>query len=85
MTTCSSEAVEVLGVLVDPVFLCKQYVSLSEPVDKVAQSLWRSVNERVDGNFTSETPRPSLVQVLIGEIGLFTHFNVLTRYQSQIF
>jgi len=85
MTTPSSETLEVLGVLVDPAFLCRQHVSLSEPVDKVVQSLWRSVNERVDGDFTSETLHPSLVSVLIGEIGPFTHFNVLTCYQSQIF
>jgi hypothetical protein len=78
MTTHSSESLQVLGVLVDPEFLCQQKVLISDTVDEVVQSLWRAVNERVDEVFTSETPHPSIVQVLLGEIGPFTQFKVLT-------
>lgn len=68
-TTPSTESLEVLGVLVDTTFLCKQNFSVSDPVDEVVQSLWRATSERVDDVLTSEKPEPSIVQVLFGEIG----------------
>ena len=69
MATTPSESLEVLGVLVDTTFLCKQNFSVSDPVDEVVQSLWRATSERVDDVLTSEKPEPSIVQVLFGEIG----------------
>jgi hypothetical protein len=87
MTTPSSGTVQVFGVLVDPAFLCHQNVSSTETVDEAVQSLWKTVNERVDEDSTSETPHPSVLQVVLGEIGPFTHFKVLTcfhGYQRQI-
>ena len=89
MTTLSSdtkEVQEVFGVLLDPSFLCHQTVSSSETVDAAVGKLWKSVNERVDKNSTSEIP-PSIVQVVLGEIGPSTPFKVLTSfhgYQTQI-
>ena len=69
MATSSSESLQVLGVLVDPAFLCKQKFSVSDTVDEVVQSLWRTTSEQVDEVLTSETPDPSIIQVLLGEIG----------------
>jgi hypothetical protein len=80
MTTPSSA--EVFGVLVDPAFLCHQTVSSSETVDQAVQRLWRTVNEQVDEGPTSETPHPSVLQVVLGEIGPFTHFKVLTCFRA---
>lgn len=88
MTTPSSSTVEVFGVLVDPAFLCHHTVSSSETVDTAVQSLWRTVNKRVDENPTyenptSETPpNPSVIQVVLGEIGPFTPFKVLTCFHG---
>jgi hypothetical protein len=84
MTTRSSEPLQVLGVLVDPPFLCKHNILVTETVDEVVDGLWRTLSERIDEVLTSETPQPSHVQVLLGEIGAFPHFKFLTWYQSQI-
>lgn len=71
MTTSSSESLDVLGVLVDTAYLYQQKVLVSTTVDEVVQRLWRTVSERADEATTSETPHPSVVQVLLGEISTF--------------
>ena len=88
MTTPSSGTVQVLGVLVDPAQVVSlQGVSLKQTVHEAIQSLWGTFCERVGKDLTPETTFPSIIQVLIGEIGPFTHFKVLTcflGYQSHI-
>jgi hypothetical protein len=77
MTTPTT--VKVVGVLVDPNFLCQQTVSSSETVDTAVGSLWKTVSE-LDGNPTSEVPQ--LVQVALGEIGPSTPFKILTCFHG---
>lgn len=74
MTTPSSNRLKVIGVLVDPVLLCQQIVSSSETIHATVQSLWKIISERVDGNPTSQPPESPAIQVVLGEIGLFTPF-----------
>ena len=66
MTTPSPSTVEVLGVLVDPVFLCHQTVPSSKTIDATVNSLWRIMKEQVE-NSTSEILKPSVIQVVLGE------------------
>jgi hypothetical protein len=80
MTTPSSDTVKVLGVLVDPAFLCQQTIPSSATVHGTMQSLWTTFNERVHENPTSEISKPSIIQVLLREIGPFTPFKVLTLF-----
>ena len=37
----------------------------SETVDAAVQTLWRTVNEQMDEKPTSETPHPSVLQVVL--------------------
>ena len=86
MTTPSSDGLVVFGVLSDPAFLCQQTISSSENIHTVVQSLWKAINERVGETLTSQTPEPQ-VHLVLGEIGPFTPFKVLTcfhGYQTQI-
>ena len=78
MTTPLSKSPQVLGVLLDPQFLFERQCSDSDTVDEVIQHLWRTTSERVDDDDTSEKQVPSVVQVLLGEIGPFTHSKILT-------
>ena len=87
MTTPSSGTVRVLGVLVDPACLSQQIVPSTETVHEAIQSLWRTISDQVDKEFMPETTRPSVTQVLLGEVDPFTHFEILTGfhgYQSHV-
>ena len=68
MTTPSSGTVAVLGVLVDTTISCQVNVPPDETVHEAVESLWTTIGERVDENFTSETTKPSVTLVLSGEI-----------------
>ena len=58
--------------------VCHQAVSSSDTtIDAAVRGPWKTVNEQEDENPTSETLSNSIIQIL-GEIGLFTLFKVLT-------
>ncbi|KIM73126.1 hypothetical protein PILCRDRAFT_733255 [Piloderma croceum F 1598] len=47
-----------------PAFSCMKSFPSSQTVHEVVQSLWRTIGERVDKDFTSETTKPSATVVL---------------------
>ena len=85
MTTTPSESsgtVAVLGVLTNPTLSFQQLVPSSQTVHEAVESLWRTIGERVDKDFTSVTTKPSATVVLSGEIDPFTHFKVLICFHQ---
>jgi hypothetical protein len=75
MTTTGNVAV--FGILTNPTLSHRQVVPSSQTVQEAVDSLWKSIGEQVDKDFTLETTKPSATVVLSGAIDPFTHVKVV--------
>ena len=75
MTTTGNVAV--FGILTNPALSHRQLVPSTQTVQEAVDSLWKSIGERVDEEFTLETTKPLATVVLSGAIDPFTHVKVV--------
>ena len=81
MTTAGTVAV--FGILTNPALSHQEVIQSSQTVHEAVESVWKSLGERVDEDFTLET-KPLVTVVLSDEIETFPHVKLVNCFrQSQ--